>query len=63
MDDLEARIAAAESRMVIIDAEIAENSSAIATVATLTEELGTLTDRLERDVERWGALAGRDQTA
>jgi ATP-binding cassette subfamily F protein uup len=63
MGELEDRIAAAEVRMSELESEIAANATDFERVAALTEELGTITVRLEHDVERWGELAERDQSA
>ena len=57
--DLEGRIESTESRMAEIESKLATNSADFEAVASLSNEMGELTARLEKDVERWGELAER----
>ncbi len=57
LEELERRIAAAEGRKAEAEAELAANGSDHVLVARLYEELQSLDQALERDVERWGELA------
>ncbi|MGE0883486.1 MAG: ABC-F family ATP-binding cassette domain-containing protein [Blastocatellales bacterium] len=57
LDELEARIASAEARKAKAEAELAANGSDHVLVAKLYEELQTLSQALEKDLERWAELA------
>lgn len=57
LDELEARIASAEARKAKAEAELAANGSDHVLVAKLYEELQTLSEALEKDLERWAELA------
>jgi ATP-binding cassette subfamily F protein uup len=57
LEELEARIAAAEARKVEVEAELASNGSDHVLVARLYAELQSLTTTLDRDLERWTELA------
>jgi ABC transport system ATP-binding/permease protein len=59
LEEVEARIAEAERRQAEIAALLAEGPSDYARVAALSAELEALHGQLERDVERWAALAER----
>jgi len=57
LDEVEARIAGAESRRGEIEAEMAAHGADFARVATLSAELHALVESLEGDMDRWAALA------
>jgi ABC transport system ATP-binding/permease protein len=57
LEELERRIAAAEARKAEAEAELAANGSDHVLVARLYEELQSLNETLERDMERWAELA------
>ncbi|HKX31133.1 MAG TPA: ABC transporter ATP-binding protein, partial [Blastocatellia bacterium] len=57
LEELETRIAAAEARQAEAEAELAANGSDHLMVARLYQELQTLNETLERDLERWAELA------
>ncbi|HET6569420.1 MAG TPA: ABC-F family ATP-binding cassette domain-containing protein [Rhodothermales bacterium] len=57
LEDLESRITAAEARKAEIEAEVATGGSDYDAVSTLYTELQSLTEQLDRNLERWAALA------
>ncbi|MGH9755107.1 MAG: ribosomal protection-like ABC-F family protein [Blastocatellia bacterium] len=57
LEELEARIPAAEARKAEIDKELDANSSDHVLVQKLYEELQSLNQRLDRDLNRWAELA------
>jgi ATP-binding cassette subfamily F protein uup len=57
LEDVEARIAAAEARQAEVETEMAAHGADFEKVAALSAELHALAERLERDMERWAALA------
>ena len=57
--EIEMRIQVAEERKTEIEAELTSDPSDFQAVSVLSHELDELTTSLERDVERWGELAGR----
>jgi ABC transport system ATP-binding/permease protein len=57
LEELESRIAAAEARKAEAEAELAAHGSDHVLVARLYEELQSLNETLERDMERWAELA------
>lgn len=57
LEELELRIAAAETRKAEAEAELAANGSDHIAVAKLYEELQLLGETLDRDLERWAELA------
>ncbi len=57
LEELERRIAAVEARKAEAEAELAANGSDHVLVARLYDELQTLNETLERDLERWAELA------
>jgi ATP-binding cassette subfamily F protein uup len=57
LEELESRITAAEARKADAEAELAANGSDHVLVAKLYDELQTLTEMLDRDLERWAELA------
>jgi ATP-binding cassette subfamily F protein uup len=59
LEELEKGIAALETRQAEAEAELAANGSDHILVARLYEELQTLNEKLERDMERWTELAER----
>jgi ATP-binding cassette subfamily F protein uup len=59
LEELEKGIATLESRQAEVEAELATNGSDHVLVARLYEELQTLNEKLERDMERWTELASR----
>ncbi len=59
LEELEARIAAAEARKAAAEAELATNGSDQVLVAKLYDELQSLNSALDRDLERWAELAER----
>jgi ATP-binding cassette subfamily F protein uup len=56
-EELEARIAAAETRKTEAETELASNGSDHVLVAKLYDEIQTLNDALNLDMERWAELA------
>ncbi len=56
-EELEARIAAAEARKIETEAELATNGSDHVLVSKLYDEVQSLNDALNRDMERWAELA------
>jgi ATP-binding cassette subfamily F protein uup len=56
---IEARIEEAEARKVEIEQQLGAAPSDFEAVAALSQELGDLTELLDRDVERWAELAER----
>ena len=59
LEEVEARIAAAEARQPEIEAEMAEHATDGERIVALAEELAALTARLNADVDRWAELAER----
>jgi ABC transport system ATP-binding/permease protein len=57
LEELERRIAAMEARKAEAEAELTANGSDHVLVARLYEELQSLDETLERDMERWAELA------
>ncbi|HMY76762.1 MAG TPA: ATP-binding cassette domain-containing protein, partial [Blastocatellia bacterium] len=57
LEELELRIAAAETRKAEVEAGLAANNSDHVLVAKLYEELQTLSQTLDQDLERWAELA------
>ncbi|MGH9938913.1 MAG: ABC transporter ATP-binding protein, partial [Blastocatellia bacterium] len=57
LEELEARIPAAEARKAEVEKELDANSSDHVLVQKLYEELQSLNDRLDRDLNRWAELA------
>jgi ATP-binding cassette subfamily F protein uup len=57
LEELESRIPAAEARKTEIERELAANSSDHVLVQRLYEELQSLNDRLDGDLNRWAELA------
>lgn len=57
LEDLETRIADAEARKTSAEAELAANGSDHVLVAKLYEELQTISETLDKDLERWAELA------
>jgi ATP-binding cassette subfamily F protein uup len=57
LEELEARIPAAEARKTEIERELDANSSDHVLVQRLYEELQSLNDRLDSDLNRWTELA------
>ncbi len=57
LEELEARIPAAEARKAEIEKELDANSSDHVLVQQLYEELQTLNEQLDRDLNRWAELA------
>ncbi|HEX5084554.1 MAG TPA: ABC-F family ATP-binding cassette domain-containing protein [Blastocatellia bacterium] len=57
LEELEARIPAAEARKAEVERELDANSSDHVLVQKLYEELQTLNERLDRDLNRWAELA------
>ncbi|HLA64011.1 MAG TPA: ABC-F family ATP-binding cassette domain-containing protein [Rhodothermales bacterium] len=57
LEETEARIAATEARQAEIEGEMVTQGADFARVAALSEELGRLTQQLERDMNRWAELA------
>lgn len=57
LEELEARIAAAEARKAEAEAELAANGSDHVLVSKLYEELQALGETLDRDLESWAELA------
>ena len=57
LEELESRIATMEKRKTEAEAELAANGSDHILVAKLYEELQSLNESLERDMERWAELA------
>lgn len=60
LDELEARIAAAEARQLEIESLLAAAPTDFEAVATLTKELTELSHQLDHAVERWAELAERE---
>ncbi len=59
LEELEARISAAESRRAAVEDAIAKAGADYQQLQALTDELEGLDDALGRDVDRWGELAER----
>lgn len=59
LTEVEKRIEKAESRKHAIEGELSSNPSDFEAVAALSHELGELTKKLDRDVERWADLSER----
>lgn len=59
LSETEKRIEILEKRREEIESDLAEQSSDYEKVAALSEELGSITSQLEKDVERWAELAER----
>src|SRR5262249_45799357 len=57
LEELEARIPAAEARKAEVERELDANSSDHVLVQKLYEELQALNDQLNRDLDRWAELA------
>jgi ATP-binding cassette subfamily F protein uup len=57
LEELEARIPSAEARKAEIEKELDANSSDHILVQKLYEELQSLNERLDRDLNRWAELA------
>ena len=57
LEELEARIAAAETRKAAAEAELAAHGSDHLLVQQLYEELQSLNQQLDRDLNRWAELA------
>ncbi len=55
--EIETRIAAAETRIAALEKQMTDNPSDYVLIQELDEELQTLTEKLESDMERWGELA------
>jgi ATP-binding cassette subfamily F protein uup len=60
LESLELRIESGESRKEEIETALSLNSSDFDQVSTLSNELGDLLQALEKDMERWAALAERE---
>src|SRR5262245_28019879 len=56
LEELERRIAEMESRKAEAEAELAANGSDHVLVASLYDELQSLNEKLDRDMERWAEL-------
>ncbi len=57
LEDLESRIAAGEARKAAVEKELDANASDHTLVQKLYEELQSLNEALDRDLERWAELA------
>jgi ABC transport system ATP-binding/permease protein len=57
LEELETRIPAAEARKAEVERELDANSSDHVLVQRLYEELQSLNDQLNRDLDRWAELA------
>ncbi|MGH9855859.1 MAG: ABC transporter C-terminal domain-containing protein, partial [Blastocatellia bacterium] len=57
LEELEARIPAAEARKAEIEKELDANSSDHVLVQQLYEDLQSLNERLDHDLNRWAELA------
>jgi ABC transport system ATP-binding/permease protein len=61
LEELERRIAEMESRKAEAEAELAANGSDHVLVARLYDELQSLNEKLERDMERWAELGDLEE--
>ncbi|MGB3544362.1 ABC-F family ATP-binding cassette domain-containing protein [Rubrivirga sp.] len=59
LQEVEARIAKAEDRQPVLEAEMVEHAADADKVIALSAEFAALTEQLETDVERWAELAER----
>ena len=59
LDEVEARIAAAEARQPELEAALAEHATDADRVVALSQELADLARQLDADVDRWAELAER----
>lgn len=59
LEEVEARIAAAEARQPELEAQLAEHATDAEKVVALSAELAALVEQLDADVERWAELAER----
>ncbi len=59
LEELEKAISQQETRKSVIEAQLADPPGDHAVLGALTKELNTLTEKLDRDIERWGELASK----
>ena len=59
LGEIETRIEENEARKIELESQLTASATDYEIVATLSKELGSITEQLERDVERWAELAER----